>query len=169
MNKDQYRELEKIINDEYQNTTGIVIYKNHQLVYEKYFHDCTRDSQIHVYSVTKSIMSILIGIAIDKGYIASVNQKVLEFFPDYQPYHKNKIIHHITLKHLLTMTTPYQYHFFPPYRKYFQSQDWILFTLDLLGGRKQIGQFTYAPLIGPDLLSLGEKGKYSLWLFMVDW
>ena len=38
---------------------------------------------VHIASVTKSIISILIGIAIDKGLIKSVNQKVLDFFPDY--------------------------------------------------------------------------------------
>ena len=38
---------------------------------------------VHIASVTKGVMSILIGIAIDKGMIESVNQKVLEFFPDY--------------------------------------------------------------------------------------
>lgn len=36
-----------------------------------------------MFSVTKSIFSVLIGIAIDKGYIESVDQKVLDFFPDY--------------------------------------------------------------------------------------
>lgn len=38
---------------------------------------------MHIASVTKSIISILIGIAIDKGYIENTAQKVLDFFPQY--------------------------------------------------------------------------------------
>ena len=41
----------------------------------------------------------------------------------------------------------------PPYIKYFTSEDWVGFTLDLLGGKGRIGKFRYAPLIGPDILS----------------
>ena len=57
--------------------------KDGEIQYENYFNGGSRESTIHVYSVTKSIVSILIGIAIDKGCIKSVNQKVLDFFPDY--------------------------------------------------------------------------------------
>lgn len=47
---------------------------------ENYFNECTAADKIHVYSVTKSILSMLIGIAIDKGCIRSIEQKVLDFF-----------------------------------------------------------------------------------------
>ena len=62
----------------------MVVLKNGEVVYEKYFRDCTKESCVHIYSVTKSIISALIGIAIDKGYIKGVAQKVLEFFPEYR-------------------------------------------------------------------------------------
>ena len=75
-------ELEKAINNDYSNTTGVVVLKEGKTLYENYFNDCTPASRIHVYSVTKSIISILIGIAIDKSDILSVNQKVLDFFPE---------------------------------------------------------------------------------------
>ncbi len=51
------------------------------------------------------------------------------------------------------MTAPYKYKFFVPYIKYFTSDDWVKFSLDLLGGRGQIGKFRYTPLIGPDILT----------------
>ena len=54
---------------------------------------------------------------------------------------------------MLTMTAPYKYRFFAPYIKYFTSNDWVKFSLDLLGGHGKIGTFRYAPLIGPDILS----------------
>lgn len=145
-------ELEKKINNDYSNIAGMVVLKDGKTLYENYFNECTATSRIHVYSVTKSIISILIGIAIDKGYIKSINQKVLDFFPDYTIKRREKTIQNVTLKDLLTMTAPYKYKF-TPYIKYFTSDDWVKFTLDLLGGRGQIGKFRYTPLIGPDILS----------------
>ena len=81
MDQKRIRELEQKISTDYGNTTGVAVLKEGKLVYEKYFKGCTRESQVHVYSVTKSIISILIGIAVDRGYIQSVDQKVLDFFP----------------------------------------------------------------------------------------
>lgn len=146
------KELEAIINKDYGNTAGIVVLKDGEMQYEQYFNGCTAESRVHIYSVTKSIVSILIGIAMDKGFITDIDQKVLDFFPDYVPKQREKTIQNITLKHLLTMTAPYKYKI-APYVKYFTSDDMVTFTLDLLGGRGKPGQFRYAPLIGPDLLT----------------
>lgn len=144
--------LEKIINSSYNNTVGIIVLKNGNTLYEKYFNECTATSPIHVFSVTKSIISILIGIAIDKGYIKSINQKVLDFFPDYEVKRGEKTIQNVTLKDMLTMTAPYKYKS-EPYTEYFASHNWVNSSLDLLGGKGKIGEFRYAPLIGPDILS----------------
>ena len=144
--------MEKIINNSYKNIGGIIVLKNGETVYEKYFNECSATSTLHVFSVTKSIISILIGIAIDKGYIKSINQKVLDFFPDYTVKRGEKTIQSITLKDLLTMTAPYK-HKTEPYTEYFTSDNWVKFALDLLGGQGQIGEFRYTPLIGPDIFS----------------
>ena len=79
MNQEKISELENIICRDYNNTTGIIVLKNGRTLYENYYHACTRDCRFHVYSVTKSILSILMGIALDQGYIKSVVQKVLDF------------------------------------------------------------------------------------------
>ena len=152
MKQDKVRKLEDKINKDYNNIAGIVVLKDGEIQYENYFNGCSRESTIHVYSVTKSIVSILIGIAIDKGYIKSVNQKVLDFFPDYIVKKREKSIQNITLKNLITMTAPYKY-IIPPYIKYFTSNDMVNFSLDYLGGLGKIGKFKYTPLIGPDILS----------------
>lgn len=152
MNREKVTELENKINNNYSNIAGIVVLKGGKILYENYFNECTAASRIHVYSVTKSIVSILIGIAMDKGYIKSSNEKVLDFFPDYIVKKREKTIQGVTFENLLTMTAPYKYKF-APYVKYFTSDDYVRFSLDLLGGREQIGKFRYAPLIGPDILS----------------
>lgn len=133
MDQKSIRELEHKINTDYGNTTGVVVLKDGKLVYEKYFNRCTRESQAHVYSVTKSIISILIGIAVDKGYIQNIDQKVLGFFPEYRVRKGENTIQNVTIKDMLTMTVPYKYRFFAPYVKYFTSEDWVKFSLDLLG------------------------------------
>lgn len=152
MSQNKAARLEKKIKDEYGNIAGMVILKNGKVLYEGYFNGCTDQSAIHVFSVTKSIMSILIGIAIDRGCIKSVDQKVLDFFPDYTAPEGEKTIQNITLKNLITMTAPYKYES-EPYAQYFASNDWIKAALDLLGGSKAFGEFMYTPLIGPDILS----------------
>jgi len=146
--------IERIINNDHSNIAGMVVLKNGHIQYERYFNHCNEYSRIHVYSISKSIISILIGIAIDKGHIKSIHQKILDFFPDYTPKRNEKTLQNVTLKDMLTMSVPYKYKF-PPYThiRYFMSNDWINFTLDLIGGKKPIGEFRYTPLIGPDIFS----------------
>lgn len=127
--------FEKLINKDYANIAGVVIRKDGEPVYSGFFQGCTAESRIHVYSVTKSVVSILIGIAVEEGAIKSVSQKVLEFFPDYIVKKREKTIQDITIEHLLTMTAPYKYRF-APYTKYFTSGDGVKFSLDLLGGER---------------------------------
>ena len=145
--------LEQKIKSEYGNTAGIVILEDGIVSYEKYFKGCTADSRVHIYSVTKSVISILFGIALDKGYIKNIEEKVLDYFPEYEVKKGQDAIQDITLRNMLTMTAPYKYRFFPPYIKYFTSSDWVKFSLDSLDGRRKTGTFQYAPLIGPDILS----------------
>ena len=97
-------------------------------------------------------MSLLTGIAIDKGYIRDVEQKVIDFFPDYQVKRGEKTIYDVELRHLLTMTAPYKYRS-EPWKKVCTSDDWTVAALDLLGGRTGItGEFKYATL-GIQILS----------------
>ncbi len=152
MNQEKIAKMERLIYEEYSNIAGMVIMKDGKNVYEAYYNGCTEASRIHVFSVTKSILSILFGVALDKGYIESIDQKVLDFYPEYNIKRGEKTIQNITLRNMLTMTAPYKYKF-NPYTKYFTSMDWVKFSLDLLGGKGHIGEFRYAPIIGPDILS----------------
>lgn len=152
MKQEQIARLENIINKDYSNMAGMAILKDGKTVYEKYYNGYTKANRIHIFSITKSIISILLGIALDKGYIDSIEQKVLEFFPEYTVKRGEKTIQNITIRDMLTMTAPYKY-MFHPYIKYFTSMDWVKFSLDQLGGKGHIGKFRYAPIIGPDILS----------------
>lgn len=144
------QELEEKINDNYDNIAGIVIIKDQRLVYESYFHGRNAAESYHLASATKSITSLLSGIAGDQGLISDINQPVLNFFLDYQLKRGEKTLPKISLKDMLTMTGPYKCKS-SPYTKVFTSQDWIKASLDLLGGKGEIGEFRYTPIIGPDI------------------
>lgn len=152
MNQREKIWLEKIIYNSYKNTTGIVVLKNGKTLYENYFNEYTAANAVHVASVTKSIFSALMGIAIENGYIKSIDQNVLDFFPDYTVNPGEKTIQSVTIKHMLTMTAPYKYKS-EPYEDFFASNNWIKAALDLLGGKGQIGEFTYSAIIGTHILS----------------
>ena len=152
MRQEQITRMENMINNDYSNMTGMVILKEGKSVYENYYNGYTEANRIHIFSVTKSIISALFGIALDKGYIDSIEQKVLEFYPEYMVKRGEKTIQNIKIKDMLTMTAPYKYKF-NPYTKYFTSMDWVKFSLDVLGGKGHIGEFRYAPIVGPDILS----------------
>ncbi len=152
MNQEKMEELERIIDRDYSNIAGIVVQKNGIKSYENYFNGYTADAAFHVFSVTKGIISALVGIAIDKGVIRSIDQKVLDFFPDYTLKRGEKTAQRVTIRDMLTMTAPFKYKS-APYTKYFTSESWVKSALDLLGGKGEIGKFRYTPLIGPDILS----------------
>lgn len=163
MDNKTFSNLERVIKEQYVNTAGIVILKNDHLVYENYFNGYTQEDTIHVASVTKSVISALVGIAIDKGYIKNVDQKVLDFFPDYKVKRGEKTIQKSTIRNLLTMTAPYKYKS-EPYTKVYSSDDWTRAALDLLGGKGSIGAFRYST-VGSQVLSgilMNATGKTIL-------
>ena len=148
-------ELHQMIADSTGNESNICqIYaiKNGSVVFNDCWCGYKANDAVNVMSVTKSVMALLIGIAIDKGYIRSVDQQVIDFFPDYTVKRGEKTIYKVTLRHLLTMTAPYKYRS-EPWTKVCTSDDWTRAALDLLGGRNGItGEFKYATL-GIQILS----------------
>ncbi|MCM3340694.1 beta-lactamase family protein [Paenibacillus sp. MER TA 81-3] len=146
-------ELEPMIKAEYSNINGIVVVRNASIAYERYYNGYGPDDTYHVASVTKSIISALIGIAIDAGYIKNVDQKVLDFFPEYVPDAADKQKQEITIRHLLTMTAPYPFEdWHEPLDKMCMQPDWVTYTLDMLGQKGSIGAFKYSTA-GAHLLS----------------
>jgi CubicO group peptidase (beta-lactamase class C family) len=61
---------------------AIAVTKNHKLVYEHYFNQKSPKDLFNDQSLTKGIISILVGIAIDKGFITSPDEKIIRFFPE---------------------------------------------------------------------------------------
>lgn len=64
------------------NVYAILIAKNHQLIKSTYYNNYNEQSLFNDQSLTKSVCSLLIGIAIDRHYIRSVDEKLADFFPE---------------------------------------------------------------------------------------
>jgi CubicO group peptidase (beta-lactamase class C family) len=60
---------------------SVVISQNDKIVFSQYFNGKTDTTLYNNQSLTKSVMSLLIGIAIDKGYISSVDEQLVKYFP----------------------------------------------------------------------------------------
>jgi hypothetical protein len=83
---------------------SVLVTRNEYLIGERYFHFYNQNDSQAIHSVSKSILSALVGIAVDRGYIRSIHQKIMDFFPDYTEAVVDPRFFEITLKQLLTMT-----------------------------------------------------------------
>ena len=140
MNKEN---LHKLIEEQQPNICQVAAYKGNKKVYSDCWNNYKEDDCTHIMSATKSIMALLIGIALDKGQIGSIDDKVLDYFPEYKTKRGEKTIYNVTIKHLLTMRAPYKCKG-DPWSKVCSSNNWTYSSLDFLGGRKGLtDEFNY--------------------------
>lgn len=83
-------------------TTAFLVLKGDQLLYESYFNGADRTSTQTSFSVAKSFDSALIGIAIDEGYIHSVDDPITRYLPEMASHPG---LDQVTIRDLLTMTS----------------------------------------------------------------
>jgi CubicO group peptidase (beta-lactamase class C family) len=88
---------------------SLLIVKNGTLVAERYFNDKQIDKTNNVASVTKSFISVLVGIAMREGYITSLDQKMMDYFPEYANPGLDQDKYEITIRQLLQMRAGYPY------------------------------------------------------------
>ncbi len=86
---------------------SLLVFKNGYLVAEDYFHIGKPDLQVNIHSVTKSINSALVGIAFEQGCLNSLNQKMMEFFPEFADRIRDPRKNDITIQQMLQMRAGY--------------------------------------------------------------
>ena len=101
--------LHQTISDTQSNICQAVIVKEGKLIYADTWNGYSINDTVHIASATKSVVALLVGIAIDKGYIDSLDQHILDFFPEYTLKRGEKTLPYVKLKHLLSMTAPYKF------------------------------------------------------------
>lgn len=147
---------DSITNNHYPKIHSLLIAKDNQLVYEHYFNGYTKDSLHDTRSSFKSITSLLVGIAIDKGFIKDVNQKVYEFFPEYPSLKNDPFKKLLTIKNLLEMKSGFDCEEFNDTKDCEDpmslSKDWVAYSLNLTMKNKP-GQIWAYTSIDPVILS----------------
>lgn len=124
--------------------SSILIVKDGYLIVEEYSNGYDRSCQHFIESCTQGIMSALIGIARDKGYIDSVDQKIVDFFPELESDSEWK--KDITVEHLLTMSSGLDQGAWHPGRPIFAlAPDWIAHILSGGAVTKPGTSFDYYP------------------------
>ena len=108
---------------------SLLIIRHGTIVSETYFQTYHQDTPHELYSVTKSFISTLIGIAIDQGSIDGVDHLVLDYFRDKSYGDQDTLKKAITLENLLTMTTGLDWQEEDIYPGLYQSHDWVSYVL----------------------------------------
>jgi CubicO group peptidase (beta-lactamase class C family) len=124
---------------------GLLVIKNGYLVAERYFNEGAVDRKNQLQSATKSYTSALVGIALDQGCLSSVDQKMIDFFPEFAGHIDDPRKEQITIRDMLQMRSGY-----PD-----EETDTALFEALLSGN--------YLPLIGgfPLTSDPGTEFQYS--------
>lgn len=111
---------------------SLLVIRNNHVVLDAGFYPFKKDFAHDIASVTKSITSLLIGIAIDKGFIKSDDEPVINFFPGYTI--KNDTLKKVRIKDLLNMAAGLQCSWNDREKELEQMQDspdWVGFMLSL--------------------------------------
>ncbi|MDF2984993.1 MAG: hypothetical protein K0R50_503 [Eubacterium sp.] len=126
---EQLDKADKRIDENYPNIYSLLVVRNGCLVYEKYYNGASEDTYNPVYSVTKSVLSALTGIAVHEKVLSSTDQKVSDIIPDYFASLDNNKKKDITLKNVLTMTGGLET-IDTNYPGFFSSPDWLEYALE---------------------------------------
>ena len=107
---------------------SVLIAGKEEIYLEEYFNAGHADSVTNIQSLTKGIMSILVGIAIEHGAIHSESDALAAYFPTrFQSLEPEK--HEITVRHILDQTSGLSWRGFPEHNRWLQSQDPINYVL----------------------------------------
>ncbi|MRI01687.1 serine hydrolase [Kriegella sp. EG-1] len=116
---------------------SVLIIKNNELIIEEYFNGTNINKPHDLRSATKSIQSILMGIAIDQGYIENINDPIFKYLKRPIP-NKNLDLRKskITIKHLLTMSSGLDCNDWDKSSKgqedkVYKKKNWLQYTVNL--------------------------------------
>jgi len=137
-------QLQAVIEEQGLDFHSFLIIRNGYLVSEKYYGAYQQDTRHDLYSVTKSFVSTLIGIALDKGYIDRTGQRIVGFFPGYTFAYLNGQKEAMTVEDVLTMRSGLGWDEGDPILDEMrQSEDWVQYMLDKPMVSSPGSQFSY--------------------------
>ncbi|MDC0184864.1 beta-lactamase family protein [Rhodobiaceae bacterium] len=141
------------------NTQAAILIQGNYIIAEYYGEGYDKSSLVTSWSVAKSFTSTLIGIAIDEGYISSINDPITDYLPEW----KGKDQDNILLKHLLAMQSGMDDH---PLAGVVFSTNMVKYSLDRDVLRPPETAFSYS---NEDSMLLGEILENSTGLSVQDY
>jgi CubicO group peptidase (beta-lactamase class C family) len=148
MDSEMLADMLETIQEQDYDIDSVLVVRNGYMVVDATVFPFEPGSRHIIYSCTKSVVSALVGIAIDEGYIKGVDQRILEFFPERTVANLDANKEAMTLEDVLTMSTglecrdSYLYRWQGLYQMQ-QSDDWIQFMLDLPMAEEPGTKFEY--------------------------
>jgi len=109
---------------------SLMLEQSGELIYEEFRGNMDRNRPTNIKSASKSVLSLLVGIAVEEGYISSVDQPIADFFPDYFEQNPDPDKESITIKDLLTMRSGLESTSFQNYGRWVVSNNWYRFALN---------------------------------------
>ena len=141
------------------NTQAAILIQGNYIIAEYYGEGYDKSSLVTSWSVAKSFTSTLIGIAIDEGYISSINDPITDYLPEW----KGKDQDNILLKHLLAMQSGMDDH---PLAGVVFSTNMVKYSLDRDVLRPPETAFSYS---NEDSMLLGEILENATGLSVQDY
>lgn len=124
------RSIKTRVQDSLPDVRSVLIVKEGRIAYEEYFGDARASDPVNVKSVTKSVTSALVGIAIERGILPGLDTPVVQWLGDAVPASADPRVQHLTLRHVLEMRTGFEWQESGPSTlAWLQSADRVRFTL----------------------------------------
>ncbi len=142
MDPERLSELVKILPKRLPKLSSLLIVRGGDIVLEEYFGGREPAEAKEIYSITKSVIASLIGIAIDNGFIRGVDMPLADFFPELTPGNASPEKEDLSLENVLTMTTGYRWSE-DDIDTLYNSPDWTQYMLDLPVEQPPGSQFNY--------------------------
>ena len=110
---------------------SLILMRNGYIVYEQYYNGSHAADSNNIASVSKSILSALVGIAFDLGFFLTVEDRVADYLPEYFADADDPRLLDLRLRHLLTMTHGLAWQENESERALSRSDDWVADILSL--------------------------------------
>lgn len=150
----------------FKNVESVIVFYDGNIRFEKYYNGFQKDSLNHIQSQTKSIVSLLMGIAIDKGFVLSEDELICNYFPEYFNT-SDSLKSSITIKDLLTMSAGFEWEEMIPLDdpnndniNMYRSGKWLNYALSRPMAEKPFTRFRYnsgSPMIIAGIIEKATK------------
>lgn len=123
---------------------SLLVQQNGERILEQYYHGMRPGGKMNTKSASKSIISLLVGIAVERELINSVDDPIAEYLPEYYQSIEDSLKRSITIKDLLTMRSGLETTSFHNYGAWVTSDNWVKFALEQPMEKEPGGDMTYS-------------------------